>query len=131
MRTLRRVPRPFVAVLALVAASIAPALAQPVQRCSHEAFPVSGQSVVVTVCAGAPNGSKTVSVAENFKNASSSFNHTTSIEVLPGAATSRAVDDVSLTPLGLPFTLHLTLAYREAGVIIEHALLLPGAVPLK
>ena len=131
MRTLLRASRPFVAVLAFFAASIAPALAQPVQRCSHEAFAVGGQSVVVTVCAGAPNGGKTVAVAENFKNASTPFNHTTSIEVLPGAAASRAVDDVSLAPLGLQYTLHLTLAYREAGVIIEHALLLPGAVPLK
>jgi hypothetical protein len=83
------------------------------------------------VCAGAPNGAKTVAVAETFKNAATSFNHTASIEVLPGAAASRAVDDVSLAPLGLQFTLHMTLVYREAGVIIEHALLLPGAVPLK
>jgi hypothetical protein len=85
----------------------------------------------VTVCAGAPNGAKTVAVTETFKNASTSFTHTASIEVLPGAATSRTTDDVLLTPLGLPYTLHMTLAYREAGVIIEHALLLPGAVPLK
>jgi hypothetical protein len=130
--------RTSVAVLALLAASVsplaastAPALAQPVQRCSHETFPVGGQSVTVTVCAGAPNGGKTVAVSENFKNAATSFSHTTSIEVLPGAAASRATDDVSLAPLGLQYTLHLTLAYREAGVTIEHALLLPGAVPLK
>ena len=123
--------RTSVAILALLAASIVPALGQPAQRCSHETFPVGGQPVTVTVCAGAPNGAKTVAVAETFKNAATSFNHSTSIEVLPGAATSRAVDDVSLAPLGLQFTLHMTLAYREAGVVIEHALLLPGAVPLK
>ena len=46
-------------------------------------------------------------------------------------AGARAVDDVSLTPLGLPYTMHLTLAYRDAAVAVEHALLLPGAVPLK
>ena len=40
-------------------------------------------------------------------------------------------EDVSLAPLGLQYTLHLTLAYRQAAVSIEHALLLPGAVPLK
>ena len=123
--------RTFAAVLALFAASIAPALAQPAQRCSHETFPVGGQSVAVTVCAGAPDGGKTVAVTETFKNAATSFNHTTSIEVLPGAAASRAVDDVSLAPLGLNYTLHLTLVHREASVAIEHALLLPGAVPLK
>jgi hypothetical protein len=123
--------RTFVAVLALLAASVAPALTQPAQRCSRDAFPVAGQSVAVTVCAGAPDGAKTVAVTETFKNATASFNHTTSIEVLPGAAVSRAVDDVSLAPLGLQYTLHLTLAHREAAVTIEHALLLPGAVPLK
>ena len=123
--------RPFVAVIAIVLASIAPALAQPAQRCSHETFPVGGQAVAVTVCAGAPDSGKTVAVTETFKNTASAFNHTTSIEVLKGTAASRATDDVSLAPLGLQFTLHLTLAYREAGVVIEHALLLPGAVPLK
>jgi hypothetical protein len=130
--------RTSVAILALLAAivsplvaSIAPALAQPAQRCSRETFPVGGQAVAVTVCAGAPDSGKTVAVTETFKNATTSFNHSTSIEVLKGAAASRATDDVSLTPLGLPFTLHMTLAYREAGVTIEHALLLPGAVPLK
>jgi hypothetical protein len=123
--------RTFAAVLALFAASIAPALAQPAQRCSHETFPVGGQSVAITVCAGAPDGGKTVAVTETFKNAATSFNHTTSIEVLPGAAASRAVDDVSLAPLGLNYTLHITLVHRDAAVTIEHALLLPGAVPLK
>jgi hypothetical protein len=123
--------RSSVAVLAFFAASIVPASAQPAQRCSHETFPIAGQPLVVTVCAGAPNGGKTVAVTETFKNTSTSFNHTASIEVLPGAAASRATDDVSLAPLGLQYTLHMTLAYREAGVIIEHALLLPGAVPLK
>ncbi len=123
--------RTSVAVLAILAASIAPALAQPAQRCSHETFAVGGQPVAVTVCAGAPNGGKTVSVSETFKSSTTSFNHATSIELLPGAAASRATDDVLLAPLGLQYTLHMTLVYREAGVIIEHALLLPGAVPLK
>jgi hypothetical protein len=122
--------RSSVAVLALFVASVAPALAQPAQRCARDTFPVGGQTVAVTVCAGAAEGAKTVAVTETFKNAATSFNHTTSIDVLPGA-TSRAVDDVSLAPLGLQYTLHLTLAYRQSGVTIEHALLLPGAVPLK
>ena len=97
---------------------------------ARDLFPVGGQSVAVRVCAGAPDSGKTVAVTETFKGATASFNHRASIDVLPGAA-SRAVDDVSLSPLGLQFTLHLTLAYRDAAVRIEHALLLPGAVPLK
>ena len=123
--------RTFAVVAALVAASIAPALSQPASRCSRDVFPVAGQPLTVTVCAGAPDGGKTVTVSETFKTAKASFDQTTSIEVLPGAAASRAVHDVSLAPLGLQYTLHLTLAYREAAVTIEHALLLPGAVPLK
>ena len=123
--------RTFVAVLVLLAASIAPVLPQPAQRCSRDTFPVGGQSVAVTVCAGAPDSGKSVAVTESFKTTAASFNHSSSIEVLPGAAASRTVEDVSLAPLGLQYTLHLTLAYRQAAVSIEHALLLPGAVPLK
>ena len=123
--------RTFVAVLALFAASIVPALPQPAQRCSRDTFPVGGQSVTVSVCAGAPDSGKSVAVAETFKTPAASFNRSSSIEVLPGAAASRTVEDVSLAPLGLQYTLHLTLAYRQAAVSIEHALLLPGAVPLK
>ena len=123
--------RTFAATVALLAASAVAAFAQPAQRCSHETFPVAGQAVTVTVCAGAPNSGKTVAVTETFKSATTSFSHAASIDVLAGASASRAVDDVALTPLGLPYTLHLTLAYRDAAVSIEHALLLPGAVPLK
>lgn len=123
--------RTFAAVLALLAASIGPASSQPAQRCSRDSFPVGGQTVAVTVCAGAPDSGKSVAVTETYKTAAAAFNHSASIEVLPGAAASRTVEDVPLTPLGLQYTLHLTLAYRQAAVSIEHALLLPGAVPLK
>ena len=126
--------RSFVALVALLAVVIAPAYAQPGQpasRCTHETFPIGGQPVNVTACAGAPDSGQTVAVAETFKTGTASFNHSGSIAVLPGASASRAVEDVALAPLGLQYTLHLTLAYREATVIIEHALLLPGAIPLK
>jgi len=123
--------RTFAAAVALLAATAVPAAAQPAQRCSHETFPVAGQAVTVTVCAGAPDSGHSVSVTETFKTAATSFARSASIEVLPGASASRTVDDVALAPLGLSYTLHLTLAYRDAAVSIEHALLLPGAVPLK
>ena len=70
-------------------------------------------------------------MTETFKNASTSFTHASSIEVLPGASASRAVDDVSLAPLGLQYTLHLTLAYRERRWSSSTRCSLPGAVPLK
>ena len=126
--------RTLIAAFALVAAGIGPAFAQPGQpasRCTHDTFPVGGQTIVVTACAGAPDSGRSVAVTETFKGGSGSFSHATSIEMLDGASASRAVDDVALAPLGLQYTLHLTLAYRDATVVIEHALLLPGAVPLK
>ena len=122
--------RILAAALALAATSVAAASAQPAGRCSHDAFPVAGQTVGVTVCAAAAEG-KSVQVTETFKGRTGSFSRNTTVDVLPGAATSRTVDDVGLAPLGLPYTLHLTLAYRDALASIEHALLLPGAVPLK
>ena len=124
--------RSFVATLALAGtvSTLTAASAQPSQKCSRESFPVGGQAVAVTVCAGAPEG-RTLAVTETIRGASTSFTHNASIDVLPGAGVSRTVDDVSLTPLNLPYTLHLTLAYHGGEVTIEHALLLPGAVPLK
>ena len=122
--------RTFAALVALLAASVAPAAAQSPSHCSREAFPVSAGSVSVTVCAGPPQG-RAVHVAEDFNHGSQAFSRTATIDVLPGADVSRAVDDASLTPFGLPYTLHLTLAYRGGNVAIEHALLLPGAIPLK
>jgi hypothetical protein len=123
--------RTFVFATALLVAGIAPSAAQPAQRCSTESFPVGGQAVAVTVCAAAADG-RAVPVSETFKSAAGSFGHTTAIELLPGAGTSRSVDDVALNPLGLNYTIHLTLAYNAAGgARIEHALLLPGAIPLK
>jgi len=122
--------RSFAAVLALLALSAASAAAQPGQRCSRDTFDVNGKAVIVTVCAAAPQGGK-VAVSESFKGGSGSFSHAAAIDVLSGATVSRAVDDEALAPLGINATLHLTLAYRGGAVSVEHALLLPGAIPLK
>lgn len=118
-------------VFALLAASAAAASAQPAaQRCSNDVFSVAGQSVSVTVCAGASDGAS-VAVTETAKSGSKTASHAASIDILTGASTSRSVDDLSLAPLGLAYTLHLTLAYHNGAASLEHALLLPGAVPLK
>jgi hypothetical protein len=120
--------RTFAAALTLLVwSAAAPALAEP---CSHESFEVDGSALTVNVCAASPSGGK-VSVSESFKSGAATFSHTATIDVLSGASVSRTVDDVALSPLGSSRTLHLTLAYREGAVSIEHALLLPGAIPLK
>jgi hypothetical protein len=119
--------RTFVLALGLVAVSAVAAGAQPVERCSHDIFAIGGQPVGVSVC-GPSNG--LVAVTETVKG-TSTISHAATIQVLAGAAISRGVDDVALAPLGLSATLHLTLAYADGKVSVEHALLLPGAVPLK
>ncbi len=123
--------RTFVAMLALLVAAAAPAAAQnPGQKCAHESFDIGGKPVASSVCAAAPEGGK-LAVSESFRGGSGTVSHATTIDVLKGATVSRAIDDVALAPLGINATLHLTLAYRNGAVEIEHALLLPGATPLK
>src|SRR5579875_990719 len=113
----------------LAAAPPAAGAQQPSPRCSHDVFPIGGQAVVVTACGAARNG--TVAVSESVRGASSTVAHSTAMSLLAGASVARTVDDIPLQPLGLPYTLHLTLAYRDGQMTVEHALLLPGARPLK
>ncbi len=121
--------RTFVAVVALLGTSVSAAAAQPGQRCSHDVFPIGGQSVAVTACAAVQD--QTVAVTEAIKATSGSLSHATTIPLLAGASVARGIDEVSLASLGLPYTLHLTLAVRDGQIAVEHALLLPGARPLK
>jgi hypothetical protein len=120
--------RTSVTALALVVASPALAWAQPAQRCSHDTFSIGGKPVAVSVCAAAGVTTGDVAASETV----GTLTHATTIRVLSGAAVSRAVDDVDIAPLGLGASiLHLTLTYADGKVAVEHALLLPGAVPLK
>jgi hypothetical protein len=122
--------RTFAAVLGLLASSAAPALAQNGAHCARETFDIQGKTVAVTACPGTADA-HSVPVTETIKSGANSLTHNTEIQLLPGAGVSRGIDDISLTSLGVPGTLHLTLAYRDGSVLIEHALLLPGATPLK
>lgn len=121
--------RTFAAALAVLALIPAPALAQA-QRCAHESFDIQGKTVVVAACPGSPEA-RSVPITETLKSGSSSLTHSGAIELLPGASVSRGIDDVALSTLGITGTLHLTLAYHENSITIEHAMLLPGAIPLK
>ncbi len=106
------------------------AVAQPVDRCSHDSFPVDGGTVAISVCAPAATGSPVV-LTETLVRGSASFERTLSIDVVSGASVTRAVDEIPLDQFGSPKRLHLTIAYRAGRASIEHALLLPGAVVLK
>jgi hypothetical protein len=135
-----------VAAIALSAAVFAAASgATPVENggCSSDAFSIDGSSVRLELCvpAGDKSSAKTV-VTEHFSIGAQAarsaagaegqgFERELPVERLPGAESSRAIDDVSLERLGLARTLHLTIAVRSGSVKLEHALLIPGAVSLK
>lgn len=124
MQAIRR--SAFTAVFVLTAT--ATAFAQN-DRCSRDQFSVDGTTVTAATCAPASADSK-VTIALTLSAGGASLSHATTLDLLPGSV-SRTIDDISLEKLGLKRTLHVTLAYRAGTAILEHALLLPGAVPIK
>jgi len=107
-----------------------PASAQG-ERCSHDALTVDGTPVAARFCVPTGAGAANVSVTETFTAKGRSIAKTTPLAVVAGALTSRTIDDIDLGPLGLKRALHMTLAYRAGAVELEHALALPGAIPIK
>jgi hypothetical protein len=105
------------------------AAATPDPRCSHDTLAINGP-VSVVLCASKTDA-KTVTVDESFVGKSASFSHGTTIDVIAGQDSSRGIDDVPLSALGLTTTLHLAMHYKNGTIVLEHALLLPGAVQLK
>jgi hypothetical protein len=91
---------------------------------------IDGAPVTVGLCASKTDA-KTIAVAETFTSKSTSFAHATTIDVFPGEESSRGIDDVSLEPLGIAKHLHISMHVKAGTIALEHALLLPGAVPLK
>jgi hypothetical protein len=99
--------------------------------CTSDAFAVSGKTVTATVCAGAP-ADGAVPVTETYASGGERTTKTLSVPLSSGEAIARGIDDVDLGPLGIAgATLHVTIRYRAGRATIEHALLLPGAIPLK
>ncbi len=100
-------------------------------RCTHDVLTIDGVPVTAAFCIPAEAAAPSVSVTETFAAQSKVLDRTASLTIVPGAQVSRAIDDVDLAPLGLKRTLHMTLAYRAGTVVLEHALALPGAIPVK
>ena len=117
----------FATVLVLTAATAASAQSD---RCTKDALTIEGASVTATICVPAGATGPKVAVTETLVGSAGTVSHTTSFELLP-VGVSRTVDDIVLEKLGSKRTLHVTLAYREGVVTLEHALLLPGAIPVK
>jgi len=117
----------FAAVLVLTAATAASAQSD---RCTKDVLRIEGAPVTATVCAPAGATGPKLAVTETLIGRAGTVSHTTSFDLL-AAGVSRTVDDIALDKLGSKRILHVTLAYREGIVTLEHALLLPGAIPVK
>jgi len=119
--------------LALMAAGAASAQGS---RCTREALPVSGTTLTVGYCvvvenSAPPGHDLPVQVTESYSTARGSFTQASTLQFISGETASRVIEDVVLTKVGLPGTLHLTLVYRGGLVRVESALLTPGAITIK
>ena len=107
--------------------------------CSFDTFSIDGRSVGVSLCFDeaavrrSSDGRRViVTVAETLSaSREASFSRDVTLDFLARAEESRTIDDVPLGKLGIERTLHLTIAYRPGSIRLEHALLVPGAIPLK
>jgi hypothetical protein len=118
-----------------VALSLAAGLGLPVsaqgEHCSRDALSVDGIAVAARFCVPSGAPATSLSVTETFTAQGKTIAKTTPLAVVAGAQTSRTIDDVDLGPIGPKRTLHMTLAYRAGSIELEHALALPGAIPIK
>ena len=109
-------------------------------NCSRDTLTIDGTPVDVTLCVPPPETGRkgkgegrpvSIQVSETFSAGGTSFTRSTALDFLERRETSRTIDDVPLQKLGISKSLHLTIGYRAGSVLLEHALLIPGAVPLK
>ena len=126
------------ALVLIVALAGRPVGAQP-EGCSQDTLRVDDVPLEVSLCVPPlgegrkreESASVNVSVTERFAARGQSFSRVVPLEFMAGAQTSRTMDDVALGKLGIERTLHLTIVYKPGHAHLEHAMLLPGAVPLK
>jgi hypothetical protein len=116
--------------LGLAAGLGLPASAQA-DRCTRDVLGIDTLAIAAVFCVPADAAAPSVVVTETFSARGKSIRKTVALAVVAGAQTSRTIDDVDLAPLGARHSLHMTLAYRAGVVVLEHALALPGAIPLK
>jgi thiamine monophosphate kinase len=126
---MRLLARSLAGTTAAFLAAGATALAQG-ENCTHDLLTIDGTPTAATFCVAGPPAAH-VTVTETFVRGAKRLARPLTIDVVNGATVTRAVDDVPLADLGSDKQLHLTIAYRAGSVVLEHALLLPGAVVLK
>jgi hypothetical protein len=122
----------LLALSSVLLAAAPPATSAP-GGCSSDVFSIDGSSVAVGLCTTSDEkaGAKTIVTETLSVKGQPPFVRDVPLDRVPGADTSRAIDDVSLVRLGLARTLHVTIAVKNGIVRLEHALLVPGAIALK
>ncbi|HEX4014408.1 MAG TPA: hypothetical protein VHX17_11075 [Candidatus Cybelea sp.] len=118
----------------LVAAAHPTPSAPPV--CTAETLSVEGTPVTISYCAAGPPRTTAsheiiVPAAATFAAPGGTLRRSSELHFLAEEATSRVLESLDLTKLGLSGTLHLTLAYVRGAIRVEGALLTPGAITIK
>lgn len=114
--------------------------AAPSSPCSSDTFSIDGTALTFLVCpaaqsvpaAGKPAPSTSGELRETIGvKGRLPLTRVVRYERLANEETARTLDDVPLAALGIELTMHVTLAIRGGDARLEHALLVPGAIPLK
>jgi hypothetical protein len=105
-------------------------------RCTAETLSIAGTQVAASYCvvserADAAAHAVQVVVDETFTNGATNFVQRSTLGFVDSAGEAQTIDDVSLEHIGLAYTLHQTLTHGGGVVRLKHALLLPGATPVK
>ena len=115
---MRLLARSLAGTTVVFLAASASALAQG-ENCTHDTLAIDGTATAATFCVAGPPAAR-VTVTETFARGDKRLSRPLTIDIVDGA-----------TELGSDKQLHLTIAYRGGSAVLEHALLLPGAVVLK
>lgn len=126
---MRFLARSLAATTVAFLVTVTAALAQS-ENCTHDSFTIDGVPTAATFCVAGATGAR-VTVAETFVRGGQRMTRPLAIDVVSGAAVTRAVDDAPLGEIGSNKVLHMTIAYYGGEATLEHALLLPGAVVVK
>jgi hypothetical protein len=126
--------RKIALLLAVAAAStIAPATAQP--RCTQEVLPVRGTPVTVVYCVAGVVRSEgdevLVPVSASYSSPGGSFSSARELHFVGGEGSSRILESLELSRIGMAGVLHLTVVYAGGLVRVEGALLTPGGITIK
>jgi hypothetical protein len=109
----------------------------PPQTCSSDAFSIDDQTIVARICAPlavrvGSDGKARIPLVETFTSRDQTISHATTLDYQENQGEfSRTIDDAALDTLGIARSLHLTIGFKPGTVLLEHALLTPGARALK